>query len=104
MISEPALALHPAGQSRVPRPENEERRLEALKALEILGQPLEAEFTELTTLAAYICETPIALITLIDENYQWFGAKVGVEDLCGTPRDVAFCSFAIVQPDLFVVP
>lgn len=103
MISETALALHPAGQSRVPVPENEERRLEALKALEILGQPLEAEFTDLTTLAAHICETPIALITLIDENYQWFGAKVGVGELCGTAREVAFCAHTILRNQLFVV-
>jgi two-component system sensor histidine kinase UhpB len=103
MTLDTALAPQPAGQSRMPRPENEERRLEALKALQILGEPLEAEFTELTKLAGHICETPIALITLIDENYQWFGAKVGVGELCGTAREVAFCAHTIMRNQLFTV-
>jgi PAS domain S-box-containing protein len=87
----------------MPRPDNEEERLAALRGLEVLDTPPEDSFDELTALASYICQTPIALISLLDEKRQWFKSKVGLS-LWGTPREISFCTQTILQPDLFVVP
>jgi PAS domain S-box-containing protein len=86
-----------------PVPENEAARLATLAGLGILDTPPDLAFDELCALAAYICQTPVALISLVDEHRQWFKSRVGwsVEE---TPRDVAFCAHAILQPDLLVVP
>jgi PAS domain S-box-containing protein len=86
-----------------PLPNNEAARLAALRALDILDTPSEESFDDLTTLAAYICQAPVALISLIDENRQWFKSKVGVS-FCATPRDISFCTHTILQSDLLVVP
>lgn len=82
---------------------DEPQRLESLRQYAVLDTPAEAAFDDLTELAAHICEAPIALISLIDENRQWFKSKVGL-DASETSRDVAFCAHAIHQPDLFIVP
>ncbi|GAB1541742.1 hypothetical protein NUACC21_44140 [Scytonema sp. NUACC21] len=85
-------------------PQNELHRLAALRRYQILDTPREAAFDDLTRLAAQICNTPIALITLIDECRQWFKAKVGLE-IESTPRNIAFCNHAIRQPnDILIVP
>jgi len=84
------------------KPDNEKQRLEALKRLELLDTEPEPEFDELIKLAAAICGTPISLVTLLDERRQWFKAAIGM-DATETPRDIAFCSHAIRQPDMFVV-
>jgi len=82
---------------------NEASRVAALQKYAILDSEPEQAFDDLTMLASYVCKTPIALISLIDENRQWFKAKVGVS-ATETSRNIAFCSTAIQQPDLFVVP
>jgi GAF domain-containing protein len=78
-------------------------RVAALEKYAILDTEPEQAFDDLTLLASYVCKTPIALISLVDENRQWFKSKIGLS-LSETPRQVAFCSVAIQQPDVMVVP
>jgi EAL domain-containing protein (putative c-di-GMP-specific phosphodiesterase class I) len=78
-------------------------RLVALKSYNILDTPVEEIFDDFARLAASIIGTPIALISLVDGNRQWFKAKVGLT-ITETPRDVAFCSHAIGSIDVFVIP
>ena len=84
-------------------PENEAERLEALRRFRILDTPAETGFDNLVKLAAQICETPIALLTLIDGERQWFKAKTGL-GLDGIAREIAFCGHTILGDDLLVVP
>lgn len=82
---------------------DEAARLKALHAYHLLDTDPEQVFDDLTLLASQVCGTPIALITLVDENRQWFKSKVGI-DLRETARNISFCAHAIQQPGLFVVP
>jgi GAF domain-containing protein len=86
-----------------PIPKNEAKRIKVLWQYDILDTVPEEVFDDLTELAARICEAPIALITLVDENRQWFKSKVGVT-INETSRDISFCGHAIEQSDLFIVP
>ncbi|OKH25436.1 PAS domain S-box protein [Chroogloeocystis siderophila] len=88
---------------KAPLPKNEAQRLEALLQYKILDTPNEVAFDELTRLAAYICGTPIALISLIDANRQWFKSKLGIDEL-QSPRDIAFCAHTILEQDVLLVP
>src|SRR5262249_52275259 len=81
----------------------EARRLEVLRLYRVLDTGAEEVFDQLTELAAAICGTPIALISLVDEHRQWFKARVGMGPT-ETPRDVAFCSHAILEASVFTVP
>jgi PAS domain S-box-containing protein len=86
-----------------PLPENEVARLEALTGYEILDTPEEAEFDDITRLAACICQTPIALIGLVDLDRQWFKSKFGLE-VSQIPREHAFCARTILQSQPLIVP
>jgi anti-sigma regulatory factor (Ser/Thr protein kinase) len=82
---------------------DEKARLAALHSYKILDTDPEKAFDDLAILAAQICETPVALISLIDSDRQWFKSSVGI-DVAETPREVSFCAVAIQQADLFIVP
>lgn len=87
-----------------PLPANETARLRALDEYGVMDTPPEPGFDELVALAAHVCETPIALMTLVDDRRQWFKAKKGLA-ATETPRDHAFCAHAILKPaEVLVVP
>ncbi len=88
---------------QAPLPENEPARLQALHDYGILDTAAEAEFDDFTLLAAQICGAPVALISLIDTDRQWFKSRLGL-NVSETPRDQAFCAYALHQPDVFTVP
>jgi GAF domain-containing protein len=87
---------------RAPLHKNEAARLEALRKYRILDTSPERTFDEITALAAFICGTPIAHLSLVDEERQWFKAKVGIEAQ-QTDRDHSFCAHTILGPDLLIV-
>jgi PAS domain S-box-containing protein len=88
---------------RPPRPHDEDRRLDALERYQILDTPAEEAFDDIVKLAAQLCGTPMAVISLVDEHRQWFKARLGVDLEC-TVRDQAFCAWAILENDELVVP
>lgn len=85
------------------KPANEKRRLAALRELLLLDTPPEERFDRLVEFAASEFEAPIVLFSLVEDERQWFKAKVGT-GTCATSRDVSFCAHAILQPDLFIIP
>jgi PAS domain S-box-containing protein len=87
-----------------PIPDNEARRLDALRTLIILDSEPEAIFDRLVRLASEVSGAPIALMTLVDAERQWFKASVGLPGLRQTPRDVSFCAHAIAGDEVMEVP
>jgi len=83
-------------------PFNEKERLKALKSYEILDSESELIFDSLTKLAASICNVPICLISLVDENRQWFKSRHGLSTT-ETPREISFCGHAINNDDIFYI-
>lgn len=83
--------------------DDETARLAALRRYRILDTEPERAFDDLALLASQICQTPMALITMVDAERQWFKARTGI-DVAETPRAVSFCAHAIKQHGLFIVP
>ncbi|MEM6845242.1 MAG: GAF domain-containing protein [Bacteroidota bacterium] len=81
---------------------NEQERIQDLLSYEILDTSPEQELDELAEIASTICDTPISLITLIDQNRQWFKSKVGI-DMLETPREYSFCQYAFDRPNEVLV-
>jgi GAF domain-containing protein len=87
---------------KAPIPEDEAQRLAALQEYHILDTAAEQSHDDITALAAYLCNVPIAMISLVDESRQWFKSKLGLNEQ-ETPRDVAFCAHAILQTEPLIV-
>jgi PAS domain S-box-containing protein len=84
-------------------PPNENLRLAALWRYRILDTASEPLFDDVTRLAAQLCGTPISLVSLVDQERQWFKSRVGIGS-SETPRDISFCAHAILGSDVFVIP
>lgn len=85
-----------------PRPADDEDRLDALRRLLVLDTPPEERFDRIAAFAANEFDVPIALVSLVDEDRQWFKARVGL-DMCETARDISFCGHAITSDEVMVV-
>ncbi|WP_439609533.1 GAF domain-containing protein [Hydrogenophaga sp.] len=86
-----------------PLPRNEAKRLDALRSLLILDTPPEERFDRISAFAAKEFDVPIALVSMVDRDRQWFKSTIGIE-MCETPRDVSFCAHAITKSATLVVP
>ncbi|MDN2663567.1 sensor domain-containing diguanylate cyclase [Psychromonas sp. 14N.309.X.WAT.B.A12] len=84
-------------------PSNEKQRLAMLRSLEVLDTLAEERFDRITRLAKRLFDVPIALVSLIDENRQWFKSCIGL-DVNESPRETSFCGHAILGDDVFVIP
>lgn len=86
----------------IPIPQNDTARIDALNAYDVLDTPKEMSFDALTRLAARIFGVPIALVSLVDEDRQWFKSAHGL-DAEQTPRDQAFCTYAVMDDEPLIV-
>lgn len=83
-------------------PEDEESRIRTLKSLDVLDTEPEERFDRLTRMCKRLFGVPIALVSLVDENRQWFKSCVGL-DASETPRDISFCGHAILGDEVFII-
>ena len=86
----------------IPIPENEDARINALYSHALLDTPPEGSFNALTRLAARVFSVPMALVSLVDRERQWFKSAHGL-DATETPRNISFCTYAIMKPDPLIV-
>ena len=100
---EPSAVSPSADHPAPPAPSAERHRLATLHRYQILDTAREAAFDDITQLAALICGTPMALISLVDDDRQWFKSELGL-GVSETPIGSSICAHAIRQPGLFVVP
>lgn len=101
MVDRPILEFTPRDIALL-RPANETERLAALRDLNILDTAPETQFDAICRTAQVLFNTPIALVSLMDEDRQWFKARCGLND-DGTSRDVAFCNYTILADEVLVV-
>ncbi|MBB4130980.1 MULTISPECIES: GAF domain-containing sensor histidine kinase [unclassified Xanthomonas] len=99
VLSDPAAEPLPCA----PKPPSEAMRLQALRSYGILDTPREAAFEDITRLASIICQTPIALISLVDADRQWFKSERGMGER-ETPLFKSMCAHALLDNDVLVVP
>ncbi len=99
VLSDPAAEPLPCA----PKPPSEALRLQALRSYGILDTPREAAFEDITKLASIICQTPIALISLVDADRQWFKSERGMGER-ETPLFKSMCAHALLDNDVLVVP
>jgi diguanylate cyclase (GGDEF)-like protein len=92
-----------ANMIKPPTPKDEACRLGALQALNLLDTPAEERFDRVTRLARRLFGVPIALVSLVDADRQWFKSRQGL-DATETPRDVSFCGHAILGDQILIVP
>jgi GAF domain-containing protein len=90
--------------TKAPLPHNETKRLKALRELLILDTPPEERFDRISAFAAKEFDVPIALVSLVDHDRQWFKSSFGLEDVQETPRDISFCGHAVALAKTLVVP
>jgi GAF domain-containing protein len=86
-----------------PLPFNEDRRIDALRRLEILDTPPEGLYDDIVEIASFVCDMPISLITFIDSERQWIKASHGI-GIKETSRDVAFCAHTILETGPMIIP
>ncbi len=86
-----------------PVPDSDEARIQALDSFGLMDSPSDHEFDQIVQMAARIFDVPIVLVSLVHKDRQFFKARVGL-NVCETGRDVSFCTYAIMAPDVFVVP
>ncbi len=86
-----------------PKPEDEIDRLATLHALGILDSLADRVYDDIAAIASQICKVPMSLITLVDEERQWFKSACGIKDLTETSREISFCAHAILEDDMLVV-
>jgi GAF domain-containing protein len=86
----------------LPLPIKEDQRVALLRAMEVLDTPPSPNFDRICTIAREYFQVPIAFVSFVDENRQWFKARCGIS-LKQTPREHAFCSYTVLQDDFFIV-
>jgi GAF domain-containing protein len=99
----PSWPFHLEVVMAAPSATTEAARIAALNRYAILDSEPEEAFDDLVLLAAHICRTPMAMLSLVDDHRQWFKSKVGVK-VQETPKDISICAHAIEQHDLYIIP